>query len=848
MVQTRIALSLLIIVIFATKMAHGIIYDYEHSDSNFNTETLDDKHIKLATNKAFDAVGKLVLAFYSSEKNSLIRTYCTATLISPYSVLTTADCIAPVISDKSYAIQYAEDDQDNTFTLGNDLYNAPFAKAKVIGATFFEGFQAGMLDMDAQNIAVVFLETPIRNIKPAQLYGHNQGKDQKDLDFHKKPVVMVGFGFRGDPIRGIYAALDERKRACNQMIIGHKRSMFITKFELGAMELHGMFTHGDQGGPMFIEENNEWYVVGINGFRTVPNLEKNNPKVKEDPRFVPYGTVGYSIAVPPYLKWIKKNNGIKEIQRKDNRDETEWSFRPYWSSYDIPHNEPGKYFKVRINKPGRILINSFFELEKIVLNHERAQMILPRAVPTILTEEDAERAISVLVDEKRQFEASELRRTFFRPSKMSHDNSPENEKMFRLLQLKSHHFTLKQGTLLVDGELAVEQLKIQGGILKGNGEIINATIPVINSGGIIEPYKPKDMAKLTIWGDYTQLDRNETMAGGILNIRVHKYLTRSGEQRIKNDVLVVKGHVTLGGTLVLKETGRHVKPNDEIVLVHGNNVQGRFTTIIAPDHIQAVAFYGQDVVKIRFHEKPQFPIHLSQGQQLLLTGPAGYLSLDISGGVLLGDSEISLSEGKLRLTSGAIKTNNPNIAKKLIINGDYEQLGGTLHLKLIKTLVETPRTESTPQGVSPGVNLNFDYKNDFLKINGHAKLGGMVAFVFDEDPIIKNGSKFKILKARSIEGSFDGIEQVPRNLRPSFIYTPTTVEVLFEAGQFSAIAMNDPRAQKAAKILDDIRGTQAGKKFELLYKRLDSMPLEEMEGFLLNNIINTPAFKRLMQQ
>lgn len=854
MIQMRLTISLLIINFFITHKAHSIIYDYQFIDRSLehHAETLDDKHLGLAANTAFDAVGKLVLSFYSEEKNNLIHVYCTGTLISPHSVITTADCIAPLIADNSYTIQYARDDQDNTFTLGNDLYNAPFAKAKVIGASYFEGFEAGIHDMDAQNLAVLFLDAPIRNIKPAKLYGQNQKKGQKNVDFYKKPVVMVGFGFRGDPVRGILEPLDDRKRACNQRIVAHKRSMYLTKFEVGGQELQGMFTHGDQGGPMFVQEDNEWYVAGINDFRAVPEYEKNNPKVKEDPRFIPYGTVGYSIAIPPYFKWIEKNSGIKKVKREDNWDETEWSFRPYWNNYQIPNNGVGKYFKVEIGKPGRILINNFYDLEKIILDHEHAEIILPPAAPTILTEDDAEKAIGELITDKRNFEALELRRTLFKPTKKSHEKNSDNDKLFRLLQLKSHYITIKQGTFRVDGELAVEQLKIQGGTLKGYGEIMNTTVPVINSGGTIEPFHPKKVGKLTIWGDYTQLDQNSDIAGGTLSIRVHKYVAKNSKlgikmERIRNDVLAVKGHITLGGTLILKETNRHVKPNDEVIVAHGNNLKGRFARIIGPDHVDLVAHYGPSEVKIQFKEKPPIHAHLNQGRQLLLTGPAHYLSLDINGGELFADSEISLSEGILKLSSGSIKMNNPKIAKELIINGNYEQHGGTLSLKLVKTLVETQRPESTPEGVSPGVNLSFDYKNDHLKINGHAKLGGTVAFLFDEDPIVKNGSKFKIIEARSIEGRFEGIEHIPRNLRPSFIYTPTTVEVVFEAGHFSDIAMNDSRAQKAAKILDDVRGTEAGKKFELLYKRLDSMPQEDMEAFLLNNIIKTVAFKRLMQ-
>src|SRR5687767_10694157 len=69
--------------------------------------------------KAFASVGFLDLAFHNLTQNKITETKCTGTLIDPRTVLTSADCLAPLISGQDHVLL----DPGSTFTTGDDLWS-----------------------------------------------------------------------------------------------------------------------------------------------------------------------------------------------------------------------------------------------------------------------------------------------------------------------------------------------------------------------------------------------------------------------------------------------------------------------------------------------------------------------------------------------------------------------------------------------------------------------------------------------------------------------------------------------------------------------------------------------------
>lgn len=843
---------------FFASLGQGIIF---HSSKNKTEQNqANEKHLELAKDEAFLAVGKLELAFINDNTSEKIRAFCTGTLIDPRTVLTSADCIEPLIKSSGFRLHHGELDEDNTFTLGNDVYSEPLAQQKILSASFFPSFVANMEGMEARNLALLFLKEPIRNVKPAQLFDKHKIENNLNALINDE-VVMVGFGFYGDPQNGINNRIDYKKRACLQKIKSYQRSMFTSRFGIESEEMHGMFTHGDQGGPIFIKQDGTFVLLAVNAFRKISELEQASEKVKADPRYLPYGTTGYSLAVPCYEKWLKNNKGLKKISRADFSEKSEWDFDVFWKPQLKPNNEIGSYYEVLLNQPNAVLVNKFFTVDKLVINNNNAQLIVPKAVETAWDEIELEEQITKLLKEDKKFEAVEYSRTFFK--------IPKAQKMHRLLQFKSDEIILKQGHMRIDGELSFNRLAIKGGRLSGFGELIHSEIPVRNSGGIVAPFDPEKAAKLIMWGDYHQLDEGEKNLGGSLKIRVIK-TKKAKKEILTNDVLVVKGQTQLGGTLIIKEIGEPIIEGDEISFLHSPKILGRFSKIEVPTHLKAELIYNEQSIKIIFHDLGT-SIEVNEKQKLILPKPQSFKSFKIAGGQVFATKAIKLLDGaSLVLESGELNILPGDENNVLEINGNYEQQEGSLNIRFYKELVEkisvskfykqsdetliefTPEMATKPHDKSriievPVKNPEFIYKNDLCRISGQAILAGKLKLSFDDEPIIQAGAEFTLLEAQKINGQFEEIESLETSLSPSLIYTPTSVKIRFDAKGYSSIEFKDERAKKVAIILDTIRNQPKWKeKFALLYRKLDSMEQVQVEGFILGFILNTPGMKKLM--
>ena len=122
--------------------------------------------------------------------------------------------------------------------------------------------------------------------------------------------------------------------------------------------------------------------------------------------------------------------------------------------------------------------------------------------------------------------------------------------------------TVNNGSLIVDGSIASAQTVVNpGGLLGGHGTIGGN---LVNNGTVGQISSP---GTLTVAGNYTQ---NPT---GSLSIGI------AGTAPNQHDLLAVKGHAAIGGTLQIKALGGFsLQPGDEITFITANNgVSGTFS-------------------------------------------------------------------------------------------------------------------------------------------------------------------------------------------------------------------------------------------------------------------------------
>ncbi len=734
---------------------------------------LDEELVKFGADPAFDSVGHLRLFFQKIDKKTnvmhFIEATCSGTLIDARTVMATADCIEPMIRDKGYTLYFDRDKDDNTFTLGKDVAYNVIARSQVESAVYYEGFSEKSESMDAQNIALLYLSEPILEVKPAPLYEGTSGS------LVNKTLAFVGFGFAGNPEHGVKPYIDYQRRACEQTIIGQKRTFLQSKFENTELYLSGMFTHGDQGGAAFVKDvDGIWKIAGINAFRHPPSklllTEEEAEHVKNDQRYVTYGTLGYSLAIPFYRKWIRKNAGVKIARRIVEEDEknSEWSFRPYWSKDQWPQNQTGNYFKAILDQAGTILIDKDLHIDELVMSHKDAKIYLPRAHAISATEEEVEETIDALWKKKSYFEAIEYRRCIER----------RDEKFaLKRAQLTVPVVTIDGGSLHVDGELITDQMTINNGILMGIGEIIHSVNPVTNRGGVVAPGTDDKIGTLIIWSDYQQLGADAESHGGTLKIKVNKHKTRGGV-RITSDILDVKGQAHLAGCLEIVETNLPLEPGDKVKFLLGlNGVTGKFDSLKTSNHHMMKMVAGTHEVSVEIVEREQKALSiedkiltLGHGQSFVVPKGQSFDSITVNGGLLSGDEQFSVADSLL-IKDGMLQiTGDSGLPHVLAIDGAFAQTGGALSIKVMQAHVQTQDGSERPIAV---------LIHDALHINGEAHLGGQVQILAHPNAVIADGTQITIVRADRIEGRFASINSFPGLLQPQLSYTDTEVKIIF---------------------------------------------------------------------
>jgi secreted trypsin-like serine protease len=174
------------------------------------------------------------------------------------------------------------------------INNQPYQIEKVILHPNFSNFDAeGGLKND---IALVKIKEPVRDISPAKLYAN---KDEKD-----KLITLVGAGDIGTGLTGA-TKNDHITRAVTNRVDDVTDSWIMFTFDppnsRNATPYEGVSGPGDSGGPAFLKANNVVYIVGISSNQAITVDEKGNSTQPGH-----YGIMERYTRVSSYFEWISK--------------------------------------------------------------------------------------------------------------------------------------------------------------------------------------------------------------------------------------------------------------------------------------------------------------------------------------------------------------------------------------------------------------------------------------------------------------------------------------------------------------------------------------------------------------
>lgn len=143
------------------------------------------------------------------------------------------------------------------------------------------------------DIALVFLDKPVQDIKPVTLY--------RNTALIGKMITSCGFGRTATGLAGPLER-DKQKRAFTNQITGKKQfvgadSYYVCSFEEPkdvdlVTALEGCGAKGDSGAPVFVEEDGKKSVMGILSL------------VSRESKYHDFNAI---LPISPYLNWIENN-------------------------------------------------------------------------------------------------------------------------------------------------------------------------------------------------------------------------------------------------------------------------------------------------------------------------------------------------------------------------------------------------------------------------------------------------------------------------------------------------------------------------------------------------------------
>ena len=192
---------------------------------------------------------------------------CAATLIEPTWLLTAAHCV--------------EGKETSLFRVRH--LEKPYRIASIIVHPSFTRTHD-----ENHDIALVQLKDPILTGQPVKL---NQVQNELNL-----PVVFVGRGTYGNGQDGLIRDDYQQRAATNtvdavtEQVIG-----FTFNDPQNATELEGISSRGDSGGPAFIKQNNQLYVIGVSSYQDGRGYPEGH-----------YGVGEYYTRVSTYYPWLSE--------------------------------------------------------------------------------------------------------------------------------------------------------------------------------------------------------------------------------------------------------------------------------------------------------------------------------------------------------------------------------------------------------------------------------------------------------------------------------------------------------------------------------------------------------------
>lgn len=568
---------------FIVTLIINLLISFSVNSIIYRDAKFDQGYVTLAENKAFEAVGQVSLTFLKKQKypktERAIISKCTGTLIENQIVLTTASCLELMMASED--VTFLE--KQSYFTIKGINYTIKYV-------SYHEKYIPGKPVPNGQDLALLYLNEPVEDITPAIIYPGNS------LDLHDKIVFMVGYGYYGTPENIKYP--DDRARAGKQKITDIKNTMLITRFSRSTdIDDQVMFTHIDAGGPTWYFKDGKAYLVAVNSFRVTDSELK-----PDDNRKTPLGTTGYSTALPFYIAWIdahkeafkkQEQDSKRTIERKKrNADCSEinsWSDKKCWRNGLVPDNKNTE-FSVKFLGRETVYLDRNIELTKLELDHPQARLEVPNQVKTNFTEQSAEDYRLALGLLGENYKAVEFHRTLI----FAKDG------IYQIPQLRTIEVRVGEGSLWVNGELFVDTFTISGGSVRGEGEIINSYIPIINSGGTIMPGGVRNLGRLKIVGDYHQLNKSDEVKGGKLLIKVG-----SSRKGMPSDKLIVQGQTKLGGTLEIRKIGP-LKQGAKLIILESPTIEGKFETIVTSPGLDVQVEYAHERINIIVKESPAY--------------------------------------------------------------------------------------------------------------------------------------------------------------------------------------------------------------------------------------------------
>ncbi|WP_295549086.1 trypsin-like serine protease [uncultured Stenotrophomonas sp.] len=145
----------------------------------------------------------------------------------------------------------------------------------------------------SDDIALIRLATPVSDVQPLALYRGSAEVTQI--------ATLIGKGATGNGATGLVPGGPHRttlRRAYNAITCGNTRYLWY-RFDPPpqGLPLEGVLGNGDSGGPLLIEDQGVWKLVGLGSWITAVSEHALEAGY--------YGQVVYSVRVSRYIDWIE---------------------------------------------------------------------------------------------------------------------------------------------------------------------------------------------------------------------------------------------------------------------------------------------------------------------------------------------------------------------------------------------------------------------------------------------------------------------------------------------------------------------------------------------------------------